>query len=997
MSKLRLSHRALLVLLVEFFLASFGAPAIASVSGIGDSLGLSPYWDWKTIESEHFRVTFPVELTEVAQKATNYLEEAHTFLSKELYWEPALRTQILVIDNSDLANGLTSPVGRFGLALYVTPPENWFSTAYYDDWLRLLCVHEYTHMLNMDATRNFWKFLRYLYGDVLLPNALWPTWMLEGLAVYMESRHTHSGRGRSPYYEMVLRTAVEENVLDTHRFVTLDRINGTDPYYPGGEAVYLFGYKLMNQIAQSTLLSETADGENDLKNGQDALGIMSLRSSRRIPFFINGNLENITGRDWYSYWAEFVEQTQIRTKAELDKIKSQPVTSFEKITQNGFETLGPAVSPDGNWLAYTQDSMDERYGLYLKNLKTGKVRQIRDKLLGASLAFSPDSKTLFFSEVQRQSEYYLWSDLLSYDLDNVSFDQLTENLRARDPDVSKDGKWIVFTLTERTKTGVAIASLTQEKNHYKIGTPEKIFFAANYDHASTPKFSTDGRRIVFSLHRNGNNSEDLMQVDRQSRIVTPLVSDGHFNRFPTFSPAGEIYFVSDATGVDNMYHYSNGRKPELVTNFTSGVAFPSFGPEKDSNEVYADVFTSTGWDLGKFQISKNPIASHAVTLEPFPVPVIDKTSAPFRVQKDYAVKDYSIFPSILPRQWAPYLIWGVQGVYFGGEILGFDAVDRHRYIAALAYNTQTKLPDWGAIYSNRSFGPTFTFSAYNQTIGTLLSANQNILYGRHQDYSFNVSYPWSWTYSALTPTLSFNTERIQYFAPGYDPGNNDVYIRGQFVPSADLVLNYSNPETSRLAISVEKGRALDAGTRVYLDPSGNSAKGYISDVEHFRVTPHSVLVPAFVASASSSFRDFYTPADVIVQGRYPRIIDSFPGNSLSQLTIRGYPGSIFIAKQAAVASLDYRFPIARIFRGWGTNPVFLDNIWGFSFAETSYFPGSEPGAIVLPSAGGGVRVNTELLLHVPLILSLEYHQGFREAVGGKSELFFQLGLGSFSF
>ena len=178
------------------FLFALAAPTYAI--GLAETLGLSPFYNWRQIETTHFRITFPVELSATAQRAANDLEEAHAILSRRLYWVASYKVPILLIDNVDSANGLTSAVERFGIALYVTPPDNWFSTAYYDDWLRLLCFHEYTHFLNMDATRGFWATGRYLFGDALLPNSAWPAWMLEGLAVYMETRYTHSGRGTEP-------------------------------------------------------------------------------------------------------------------------------------------------------------------------------------------------------------------------------------------------------------------------------------------------------------------------------------------------------------------------------------------------------------------------------------------------------------------------------------------------------------------------------------------------------------------------------------------------------------------------------------------------------------------------------------------------------------------------------------------------------------------------------------------------------------------------------
>jgi len=289
-SKLLVSLLALLALLPA-------SPAHA-IYGVGDALGLSPFWDYKTIETDHFRITFPVELSDTAQKVANYLEEAHAILSPRLRWQAAYKASILVIDNEDAENGLTTAEGRFGIALYVTPPENWESIYYYDNWVRELCLHEYTHFLNMDATTSFYAPLRYLFGDVLLPNTLWPTWMLEGLAVYDETRLTHGGRGRSPYYEMILRAAVAEGVLDSSKFLTLSKINGPYPYYPGGETAYTFGYQLMNQVAHTRPPGPTADGQAHLLTSEDALGEMSIRSAGRVPFFINGNLENITGKTW---------------------------------------------------------------------------------------------------------------------------------------------------------------------------------------------------------------------------------------------------------------------------------------------------------------------------------------------------------------------------------------------------------------------------------------------------------------------------------------------------------------------------------------------------------------------------------------------------------------------------------------------------------------------------------------------------------------------------
>ncbi len=963
---------------------------------VGELLGLSPFWKWRTIESTHFRVTFPEELEAVAQKTTGYFEEAHQFLSKTLFWEPGTKVQVLVIDNTDMANGLTSPVLRFGIALMVTPPDNWFSTAYYDDWLRLLVIHEYTHYLNMDATSSFWSPLRYVFGDVLLPNAIWPTWMIEGLAVYMETRFTRSGRGRSPYYDMMLRAAVESEDLNTDRFITLDKVNGPNPYYPGGETPYFFGYQLMNQVARERLNGISFDGLSVVNTPDELLGLISERSSRRVPFLINGNISNITGKSWYTLWEEWVAGTRVRSLGQLKKIKSQPLSAVARLTGDGYQTLGSAVSPDGNWIAYTQDSLDRRMGLHLRHLKTGQTRRLADKMLGASLAFTPDSKSIVFSAIRTRNTYYKESDLAVYDLPSDSIDWLSEGKRLRDPDVSRDGRWVAFTITDHATTGVGIAALNRvegrrERDQLTLTDFRVLHMPPKYDRASTPKFSNDGKSVIFSLHRNGVASEDLVRVERETGKLSVLVADGKFNRFPAINPDGRIYFVSDASGVDNIYRFEEStKKPRIVTNATTGLAFPAWGPD---GTLYGSVFSTSGWDLAKLGELEREVSVRDLAIEPPLAPqpaeisaAASSTSVP---QGGFASEEYSIFPSIWPRQWFPFFAVERERLYLGGQVLGFDAVDRHRYILGLAYDSLTRKPDLVALYSNRSFGPTLQLQVESTTTGLYL-VSPFLDYTRRFRVAASISHAFPFTYSVFVPSLSFSADRSYEVISGFSP--EDMIFHRSYVPNFTLMLNYSNAETSRLAISAEGGRASTAGVRLYLD-SGNSIwKGLLMDREHWRVSEHSVLVPSLKASWTSRSESHDPSALVVLQGRFARVLNSNPEDSLDQLAIRGYPLQTIFARAAVVSALDYRFPISRIFRGSGTNPAFLENLHGFTFVESSYLPQTtRHGARVLPSAGAGMTLGTRLLVQLPVDFTLEYDHGFREEMGAKSEMSFRLG------
>ncbi|HAR42190.1 MAG TPA: hypothetical protein DCS07_06105 [Bdellovibrionales bacterium] len=972
--------------LISSCLLLVGMPSFAvqaALPGVSDAVDLDPSLKWRTIETEHFRVTFPEELERTANRAANLFEEAHLLLSPRLLWSPLNRTQVLIVDNTDLANGFATPVARIGVVLMVTPPEDWYSTSYYDDWLRLLVLHEYTHFLNMDITRGIWTPLRYVFGDVFLPNSALHPWLLEGLAVYMETRLTRAGRGRSPYYDMLLRSS-----LDIH----LDQLNGPNPYYPGGEIRYFSGYQLFNQLASEVQVGPTADARDLIQSSDHALGLLSYRSGLRFPFFINGNLENITGKNWYQIWNSWQAATQKRITADLEKLRSEPESQIVQLTENNFQTFGGALSPDGKWLAYTADSSDRRMGLFLREQKTGIVRRLIDKFYGTGISFSADSSTLFFSAVGRTSNYTTFSDLHAYSLDEDTVYALSSGLRARDPSVSRDGQWVVFTLTQDATTGLAITPLLKKEDRFELGPVERVFMPAVYDRVSNPVFSKpDGSEIVFSLHTNGQASQEIIHFDRKSGQISALVKNGKFNRQPAVSRAGEIYYISDLTGVDNLYRYRQDREPELVSNVTTGLAFPFFSAAEssDSSEFHAAYFSGNGWNLARSRLLA-PLPINALTISEPPAPKAVVQEQPWS-EVEYNSTEYSATPSIWPRQWAPLLGFDVNRAIFGGQMLGFDAIDRHRYFLLFTYDTLTAKPDWLVTYTNRMFWPTVTLSAENTT-----SAFSGLLnYTRRARLEVELSRAWLNTYSRFNTALAFRADR-SFNYERTDSSDRLIFAK-KYVPSADLALEYSDTETSRLAVVPEGGGRMTLAGRSYLDDGLATWKALYIARQYLRISDHSVAIPKLKGAGSSRTNFEYFPANVTLEGNASSLTSAHASDSLDQLGIRGYPLTVFYARNANVFSLDYYFPLLRVFRGIGTAPVFFENFYGFVFGETSLLLSEGRPARSLPSAGAGVKLSTRFFFEAPVEFTIEYDYGFRKQARGRGELFAVISAGALLF
>jgi hypothetical protein len=273
----------------------------------------------------------------------------------------------------------------------------------------------------------------------------------------------------------------------------------------------------------------------------------------------------------------------------------------------------------------------------------------------------------------------------------------------------------------------------------------------------------------------------------------------------------------------------------------------------------------------------------------------------------------------------------------------------------------------------------------------------NFLFWRDFRLSPQIEFPIIWTYSTLTPAFGINAERSYGYLTNTNTSENDLLAITPTAISINQTLSFGNEVYSNLGIGAEGGRFTQVGARVYLLPTDSVWKGFFLDRENIPILGHTVLSPSFKSTWSSRMSPTFPNANAVLSGRTPSsLTNAFAGDNVNQLMIRGYPGYAYYSRFASVAALDLRFPIGRIFRGWGTFPGFLDNLYGFTFAEGSYLRNETTGSI-LPSAGGGLRLSGEFLSVARSTLSVEYHHGFNENLRGANDLFVQIFFQSGSF
>ncbi len=966
----------LLLVCVSAILAS-----CASIPSYLETAGLSPYTRYKTFDTEHFHFIYADGYFEFTEKAAGYFEQAHAILQPILKWTPRERANVLIADNEDAANGFSMPALRVGMVLVATPPETWFSTSYTEDWIKLLVFHEYTHFLNIDPTTGWMEGLRLVFGDGVRPNGLLPMWMIEGLAVYMETRTTRLGRGRSPYWESILRAFIHEGKLDQDASdgLTLDRVNGDYPYFPGGEIPYLFGYHLLHQFAKDKIASE---------NPESALGDLSMASSSRVPYFIEGNLGNVMNRSWKDYWDNFTRETELRMGEQIKAVVKSGETPHEVIARSDFSALSAAWSPDGQWLAYTETSLDDRTRLVLRNVRTGEKRALDEKILGVGVAFTPDSKHLLFSALVREHSYSLYSDLFAYNIETGSSDQLTSGKRAKDPAISPDGKTIAWLSVEHATPRIESAPLLTDGERISLGETRVVFTPGKFAITGGPKF-LNASEVIFSNQEHGATESTIVSANTTSASSRTLIRDGQMNRYPV-AHQGRIFYVSNRTGIENIYEWKKGQS-HRVTNVISGTIFPFFTP---TGSLCGNLMTSEGYQLVQFKAGDaDDLDEETLATPDAPAPLPEALASSSLKLEGASLKDYSPLSSLAPRSWSPFFAYqGALGSTFGAYALGFDTTGQHQYSLVGSYNSLLGNFDGALAYTLYTTRPVFDFFAGTSTAVYDITNNPRDFYKRTTTAEISASYPLLWARSRLTPALSvFNSwNRVSDVETGERIARNDFQYANPYVPGIGASLSFTNARTTRLAFMPEFGHDAFIRARNAFDLNQGSLLKYQVGWNHYiGLGNHFVLRSKAQWLGSSRSVD----RTLLIDKLNTNFFDRGDELSFSRIAFRGYSNSDLIPldKNAGVAALDFHFPISRFFLGLSdTTPAFFKQSHGFVFAESVLFPQVDGASRVLPSVGLGLSIDTQLLLRLPLRFNLEFQEGLRKEFGGSSLLFLSI-------
>jgi hypothetical protein len=193
---------------------------------------------WDQIQTDNFKLIYPRDFYKEANRFANLLEYYRPYTSSSLNHSPS-KIPVLIHTQSIRSNGFVSWAPK-RMEIVALPDQGQFN----QDWLELLALHEYRHVVQIDKCRQGITFgLSWFFGEMITgaTSAYMTRWFLEGDAVVTETALSSTGRGRLPSFDMELRAAN----LDSMKNFTYDQVF-MGSYKYSVPNLYQYGYHMVS-------------------------------------------------------------------------------------------------------------------------------------------------------------------------------------------------------------------------------------------------------------------------------------------------------------------------------------------------------------------------------------------------------------------------------------------------------------------------------------------------------------------------------------------------------------------------------------------------------------------------------------------------------------------------------------------------------------------------------------------------------------------------------
>ncbi len=911
---------------------------------------IAPDTPWRSLTSARFITTFPAGLEPEAERATRIAEAALARLELLLGPGQPGRIEILLTDDTDASNGSARVAPWRQVVVFARPPVDGFALSAFDDWFRLVITHELVHILHLDRTGTPGHLVRSLFGRVpaswpAFPGFSTPGWVIEGLATWLESRETGSGRVIGTDFRMLLRTAALAG-----SFEDLGAASGDSQAWPAGQRRYVYGALFFDWLAR--------------RYGEAAVVDFIDRVAQAwIPWRMEAAAKGAFGTTFEEAWSAW--STEIRAEAETadDALGGWTPEAVEVVTPGTQWAIHARARGERvGWIEF-EGTDDPR--LRVRTTGEGGGREWSERVNGfATFDLLPEG-----GAVVAQQEFDgpwrtrtdLW--LLSPEGDRR---RVTRNARVDHPSLFPDGRRVAAIRYRSGGTDLVTVELDG-------GTVTPLVTGSIADGDARilgfPAVSPSGEWIAASLW-DGAGSTRLILLDAETgaeidRLDGPV---GERAIAPVWAGPGRIVVGSDRTGISQLWEIgvseegSFDAEPRLRTAVVTGARFPAVD---GTGRLWFSHHHAAGWEMAHTQ-GGVPLPTLAPRIAGAELPPPE--DLPLGEEPLAASAGYAPWRTLSPRYWE--LAWSeaetagateVVGPFFGGATVLQDLVGRHRVDVEVTADGGGRLAG-GAAWRWAGLGNPLVGLRISQGWegrGPLAAEDESgvptSLFIRERVRSAGASVAllrnrW-WTRASIEAEVGWVGESRQLLdaelreshdfrlrRPTSDLGR--LVLRGRWSSVRSAPLSISAEEGVSIAVDVQRLEEFGladsiAGVRG-LDRSRDEGAASLRAYRSFDGPGFSDHVLALRATLAGGRGPGSSDVDYDVGGAFGRS-EPFTGLGLfgrsAPFPVRGYPRGARLGWAAWSTSLEYRLPIALVNRGPGLVPLHLDRVHGALFFD----------------------------------------------------------------
>ena len=511
-------------------------------------------FQWRVLETEHFRVHYYKEEKAAVEDAARMAERSYARLSRILGHQFRERKPIVIFASrtdfaqnnilGDLGEG-TGGVTDAQRQRNILPLTGDFRT------FEHVLAHEMVHQFQYDVYSRGRAGANLQALQAFFP----PLWLAEGMAEYLSLGSDHR------FTDMWMRDAALNGDIPSIEQMTL----APDRYFP-----YRFGESLMRYIGERW---------GDQVIGQILEAMPNVGIERAFRRELGLSLEELSDD-----WKDALQKKYLPTVVNLDRPRRFADNLLSPKKSGGNIFLAPSLSDDGTKIVFLSDGNFLRgevfIDLWLADARTGKrIRRLVKsnanpnaeelRLLYSQSSFSPDGgQVAYVGQRNGKDVLYLTrtrggaTRRIDLPVDGVL-----------SPVFTPDGTHIVFSANNGGITDLAIVAVD--------GTGFRRL--TNDRHGDfMPSVSPDGKTIAFASDRGGETDFELLRFSRwkvslydmATGTVTVLPNQPGLSINPVWAPDGKsLAYITDRNGVPNVFLYDFGNREHYqLTNVAGGVS-----------------------------------------------------------------------------------------------------------------------------------------------------------------------------------------------------------------------------------------------------------------------------------------------------------------------------------------------------------------------------------------------------------------------------------------